>query len=56
LEEKLIKMTKFRNLLGYLYTDINNEKIYEILQNNLNLFKKHIISKFKVQLLNENKQ
>lgn len=59
LEEKLIKMTKFRNLLGYLYMDINNEKIYEILQNNLNdfnLFKKQIISKFKEQLSNTNKK
>ncbi len=59
LEEKLIKMTKFLNLLGHLYMDINNEKIYEILQNNLNdfiLFKKHIISKFKEQLSNESKK
>jgi len=57
LEEKLIKMTKFRNLLGHLYMEINNEKIYEILQNNLNdfnLFKKHIISRFKAELINEN--
>ena len=56
LEEKLIKMTKFRNLLGHLYMDINNEKIYEILQNNLNdfnLFKRQIISKFKEQLSNK---
>lgn len=59
LEEKLIKMTKFRNLLGHLYMDINNEKIYEILQNNLNdfkLFKRDIISKFKEQLSNESKK
>ena len=56
LEEKLIKMIKFRNLLGHLYMEINNEKIYEILQENLgdfNIFKKQIFSKFKVQLLNE---
>jgi len=56
LEENLIKMTKFRNLLGHLYMDINNEKIYDILQTNIgdfNLFKKEIFSKFKEQLLNE---
>jgi uncharacterized protein YutE (UPF0331/DUF86 family) len=37
--------------------EINNEKIYEILQNNLNdfnLFKKNIISRFKAELINEN--
>ena len=32
IEEKLIKMIKFRNLLGHLYMEINNEKIYDILQ------------------------
>ena len=56
LEEKLIKMVKFRNLLGHIYMEINNEKIYDILQENLgdfNLFKKQIFSKFKEQLLNE---
>jgi len=56
LEEKLLKMTKFRNLLGHLYMEINNEKIYDILQKNLgdfNLFKKQIFTKFKIQLLNE---
>jgi len=58
LEEKLIKMTKFRNLLGHLYMDIDNKKIYEILQENLedfNEFKKQVIKKFKTQLLNEGK-
>jgi len=56
LEDSFIKMVKFRNLLGHLYMEINNEKIYEILQENLtdfNLFKKQIFSKFKEQLLNE---
>jgi len=56
LKEILIKMVKFRNLLGHLYMEISNEKIYEILQDNLddfNLFKKEIYSKFKEQLLNE---
>ena len=56
LEEKLVKMVKFRNLLGHIYMEINNEKIYEILQEHLsdfNLFKKQILTKFKDQLLNE---
>ena len=56
LKEILIKMVKFRNLLGHLYMEISNEKIYEILQENLDdftLFKKEIYSKFKEQLLNE---
>lgn len=56
LEEKLIKMTKFRNLLGHLYMEINNKKIYDILQQNLqdfDEFKKQIFSKFKTQLLNK---
>ena len=56
IEKKLIKMVKFRNLLGHLYLEISNEKIYEILQENLgdfNLFKKQIYSRFKDQLLNE---
>lgn len=58
LKEKLIKMTKFRNLLGHLYMDIDNKKIYEILQENLedfNEFKKQVFKKFKTQLLNEGK-
>jgi len=56
LKEILIKMVKFRNLLGHLYMEISNEKIYEILQENLddfNRFKKEIYSKFSEQLLNE---
>jgi len=59
LKETLIKMTKFRNLIGHLYMEINNEIIYEILQENLsdfNLFKKQIFSKFKDQLSNQNKK
>jgi uncharacterized protein YutE (UPF0331/DUF86 family) len=58
LEEKLITMTKFRNLLGHLYMDIDNKKIYEILEENLedfNEFKKQVFKKFKTQLLNEGK-
>ena len=59
IEEKLIKMVKYRNLLGHIYLEISNEKIYEILQENLddfNLFKKQIYSNFKEQLLNEKKK
>jgi len=32
LKDKLIKMTKFRNLLGHVYMEVNNEIIYKILQ------------------------
>ncbi len=56
LEEKLVKMVKFRNLLGHLYMEINNEMIYEILQFNLKDFEEYkisIYSKFKDQLLSE---
>jgi uncharacterized protein YutE (UPF0331/DUF86 family) len=59
LKEKLIKMIKFRNLLGHLYMEINNEIIYKILQENLDdftQFKKQIYSKFKEQLLNKKKE
>lgn len=59
LEQTLIKMVKFRNLLGHLYMEIKNEKIYEILQENLNdfnLFKKQIFTKFKDQLLNKSQK
>ena len=58
LKEKLIEMTKFRNLLGHLYMDINNEIIYDILQDNLKdfyLFEKTIFKKFKKILSNESK-
>ncbi|MGQ4874341.1 MAG: type VII toxin-antitoxin system HepT family RNase toxin [Promethearchaeia archaeon] len=53
LMEKLIKMVKFRNLLGHFYMEVNNEIVYDILQNDLGdfiEFKKQIISKFKEQL------
>jgi len=57
LNEKLVKMAKFRNLLGHIYMDVDNEKIYDIINNNLedfNEFKTKIYIKFKKELLNEN--
>jgi len=53
----LVEMVKFRNLLGHLYMEIDNEILYEIIKTKLdvfNLFKKDIYSKFKSELLNEN--
>jgi uncharacterized protein YutE (UPF0331/DUF86 family) len=35
---KLINMAKFRNLLVHLYWNVNDDKIYEILQTELNDF------------------
>lgn len=59
LKEKLIKMVRFRNLLGHFYLEINHEIIYKILQNNLddfNKFSEAIFSKFKTDLsINFNK-
>ncbi len=49
-------MVKFRNILGQMYMEINNEMIYEILQFNLKDFEEYktsIYSKFKDQLLIE---
>lgn len=37
--ERLIMMAKFRNRLVHLYWEINPEKIFEIIQNNLEDFK-----------------
>jgi len=42
LAQKLINMAKFRNLLVHLYWDINDKKIYEILQSELDDFKEFI--------------
>jgi uncharacterized protein YutE (UPF0331/DUF86 family) len=56
LKENLIDMVRFRNVLGHLYMEIDNERVYEIIQNDLNifdLFKKKVFQKFKNQLLNE---
>jgi len=35
LSEKLSNMAKFRNMLVHIYWQIDNEKVYEILNNNL---------------------
>lgn len=56
LETKLTKMVRFRNLLGHFYLEIDNEIIYDILQNNLkefNSFKEAILRKFKETLLGD---
>ncbi len=48
-------MVKFRNLMGHLYMDINNEKVWDVIQNDLDiftLFRKIIYSKFKKHLVN----
>jgi uncharacterized protein YutE (UPF0331/DUF86 family) len=53
LQDKLIKMVKFRNLLGHFYMDVDNEIIFDIIQNNLEdfkTFKKTIFHKFEYQL------
>lgn len=42
LKDQLIKMVKFRNLLGHLYMEIDNEIIYDILQNDLEDFANHL--------------
>ena len=36
--ERLVKMAKFRNRLVHLYWEIEKDKVYEILQNNLEDF------------------
>ncbi len=38
--EELIKMAKFRNRLVHIYWEINDKQIYQILQTNLDDFKK----------------
>ena len=38
LSNKLIKMAKFRNLLVHLYWKIDDEKVYEVIQSELNDF------------------
>lgn len=42
LSEKLINMAKFRNLLVHLYWKVDDEKIYEILQSELDDFEDFI--------------
>jgi len=54
LSTQLIKMVRFRNLLGHFYLEIDNEIIYNILQKNIkdfSSFKKAILAKFKGNLL-----
>jgi len=49
-------MVRFRNLLGHFYLEIDNEIIYNILQNNLKdfiSFKEAILRKFKEDLLGD---
>ncbi len=59
-ETQFTKMVRFRNLLGHFYLEIDNEIIYNILQNNLNdfnSFKEAILRKFRNELLgNSNKK
>ncbi|ADQ45256.1 protein of unknown function DUF86 [Caldicellulosiruptor kronotskyensis 2002] len=38
LAEKLIRMVKFRNRIVHLYLEVDNQTLYEILQNNLSDF------------------
>lgn len=60
LKTHFIKMVRFRNLLGHFYLEIDNNIIYNILQNNLknfDSFKEAILRKFKNNLLgNSNKE
>jgi len=56
LETQFTKMVRFRNLLGHFYLEINNEIIYDILQNNLkdfHSFKEAILRKFKEDLIGD---
>jgi len=58
IKENLIKFVGLRNLLGHLYTKVNNERIYHIIQEDLTVFysfKNQIITKFKDQLKKNNK-
>jgi len=55
---QLIKMVRFRNLLGHFYLEIDNEIIYNIIQNNIQdfySFKESILTKFKEILLKNSK-
>ena len=48
--ERLVKMAKFRNRLVHLYWEIEKDKVYEILQNNLedfSIFQEKIIGYLK---------
>jgi len=53
---QLTKMVRFRNLLGHFYLEVDNEVIYNILQNNIKdfvSFKEAILRKFKEDLLGD---
>ena len=54
-KDDLIALVKFRNLLGHLYMEIDNEKVYDIIQRELDIltsFKRDIFTKFKNELKN----
>lgn len=54
-KDDLIALVKLRNLLGHLYMEIDNKKVYEIIQKDLDIltfFKKDILIKFKNELKN----
>ena len=54
LSTQLIKMVRFRNLLGHFYLEIDNEIIYNIIQHNITdfySFKEAILAKFKENLI-----
>ena len=42
LANKLVEMAKFRNLLVHMYEDVDNEKLFSILQNNIDDFQRFI--------------
>lgn len=54
-KDDLIALVKFRNLLGHLYMEIDNVKVYDIIQRELDIltsFKRDIFTKFKNELKN----
>ena len=56
MKDKLIELVQFRNLLGHLYMKINDERVFEIIQRDLRIFKEFknlIFLKFKDQLKNQ---
>ncbi|MGQ9648012.1 MAG: type VII toxin-antitoxin system HepT family RNase toxin [Thermodesulfobacteriota bacterium] len=44
ISNQLIQMTKFRNLLIHLYWEVDNERVYEILTNNLDDIDRFLIN------------
>jgi uncharacterized protein YutE (UPF0331/DUF86 family) len=56
-KDKMIEFVGLRNLLGHLYTKIDYNKLYVIVQEDLNVFysyRDHILEKFKDQLKENN--